>query len=105
MKGCSAVPVMGRVRHAATRDRDQRGHESVERPMVEEAKFCKSPKLGNWETKTGFFFCAAKKKGVVDRSLLLFNQPASGQRASSTANAHCLATTTATNVSCVAITR
>jgi len=63
MKGCSAVPVMGRVRHAATRDRDQRGHESVERPMVEEAKFCKSPKLGNWETKTGFSFVPQKKGG------------------------------------------
>ena len=64
MKGCSAVPVMGRVRHAATRDRDQRGHESVERPMVEEAKFCKSPKLGNWETKTGFSFVPQKKRGL-----------------------------------------
>jgi hypothetical protein len=59
MKGCSAVPVMGRVRHAATRDRDHRGHESVEKPVaIGKQKKIIPLNLGN---KKRFFFCAAKK--------------------------------------------
>ena len=116
---------MGRVRHAQdTRDRDQGGHESVEKTMAigkqkniiirsirpiynHDQAGHKWAILELGETKTGFFFCAAQKKGVwkLDRSdccCSINQQVDKGQN--TTANAHCLATTTATNVSCIAIT-
>ena len=72
MKGCSAVPVMGRVRHAATRDRDHRGHESVEKPMaIGKQKKIIPLNLGN---KKRFFFCAAKKGGWIGLCCCSINQ-------------------------------